>query len=341
MTRNPSLNSTAMSIEHEQVAPPFMRNAWLVAWLLILASGCVHTDPAVKRLFDREREPAAVIFGEAGGYVPLFQDGDGRPYVEVMVGDTNLLLLVDTGTPLILLDSKIAKSQHIALTPGAHRIATPEGLAPCQAAVIPELRVGCAVVQEVTAAFMDLASWSALAGKINGRAVNGALGGTVLFALGAKIDFAAGRLVMRPPEIHAGSATVSLQKGKGFRRYVEVEINGRRGLLVLDSGANSIMLDWSFARDNGVSFGWSGHSQTLGTNGVAQARRVISGTIPELRIGPVSFSNVSAFIENASYAKETRNAGRRVVGFLGSKFLSEHGMAIDFGRECLILGRQN
>ncbi len=163
----------------------------------------------------------------------------------------------------------------------------------------------------------------------------------MLPALQARIDFAARRLLMRPTDTPVGSAVVSLRKGKGFRLYVEVQINGRRGLMVLDSGANSIMLNWSFARDSGVSFGWSGHAQTFGTNGLARARRVISGTIHELRIGPVSFPNVSAFIEISSYAKETKNAGRRVIGFLGSEFLSKHGLAIDYGRDCLVLGPPN
>ena len=330
-----------MNLEHGQISWPHTWNVWPVLLLLFIAFGCAHTDPGVRELFEHEREPASVTFGAPGGSVPLYQDRDGRPYVEAGVAGTNLLLLVDTGTPLILLDATIASSQKIALTPGAHRVPTPEGLAACQAAVLPELRVGSAVVHEVTAAFLNLSAWRDQAGSINGRAIHGVLGGTVLPALQARIDFAAGRLLMRSPEMPAESAAVSLRKGKGFRRYVEVLINGRRGWLVLDSGANSIMLDWSFARDSGVALGWSGHTQTLGTNGLAQTRRVINGTIPELRIGPVSFTNVSAFIENASYAKETKNAGRRVIGYLGSKFLAEHGMAIDYGKECLVLRSNN
>lgn len=310
--------------------------AGAVTVLLLALTSCAQTDPEVQRLLEHVNEPESATVPEGGTSVHLLLTNRKQPCVEAQLGARRLLLLIDTGSPGIVLDSSLANTPGITLCPGRFHTETPGGRMPCKAAILPEVRFGEAKVQGIGAVFVDLKDLRAECRVPGNDPLDGLLGGAVLPALGARIDFADNRLVLRPQEAPADMVAVPLLTAKGFRRYLEVQVNGEKVLFMVDTGANANQLDPSLASRNGVSPGPRGTITTLGDKGIAIHQMAV-GRLPEMVIGPRSFRDIRVEVSEVPYDDETRNAGQKVVGWLGSQFMATHGFCIDYAHDCVYL----
>jgi len=194
----------------------------VVIFLLLALAGCTQNSPEVQRLLERVNEPESATVPEGGTSVPLLLANRKQPCVEAQLGAKRLMLLIDTGSPGIVLDSSLANTPGITLCPGKFHADTPGGRMPCKAAVLPEVRFGEACVQGIAAVFVDLKDLRSECRVSGNEQLDGLLGGAVLPALRARIDFADQRLVLQPKDTPPDMVAVPLVTAKGFRRYLEV-----------------------------------------------------------------------------------------------------------------------
>jgi predicted aspartyl protease len=133
--------------------------------------------------------------------VRLIKRDMGRIYVKIHIADTAYWVLVDTGASNTTLDAslmarhgfRLAGSQAHALWGNRERTTL--------IGAVPSLRIGPVTVTESLIHFADLSgTFDETERRHAGRPVLGFLGGDLLSALGACIDYGRGRLYLRRPE---------------------------------------------------------------------------------------------------------------------------------------------
>jgi predicted aspartyl protease len=105
--------------------------------------------------------------------------------------------------------------------------------------------------------------------------------------------------------------------------FVRVKIGGRTADFLLDTGADSIVLEHDFARDLGLQL-TNAHEET-----VARHYTGYQAIVPEMHIGPLVMHQIVADVVSslpAGYADSTI----RPVGLLGFDFLAQLGVTIDY-----------
>lgn len=117
--------------------------------------------------------------------------------------------------------------------------------------------------------------------------------------------------------------------------FVEVYVNGHRGVFLVDSGASHTVLDHRFAdrclrqmESSNLRLAWLGAADTDTKEGIAE----------EIQIGP--YRDVGPFRIHVLNLDAINNApsrlrGVRMDGILGADFLITHGALIDYASSAL------
>lgn len=123
-------------------------------------------------------------------------------------------------------------------------------------------------------------------------------------------------------EFPAGSTAVDIPTDFEMPHiYVRLMIAGRGLDFVLDSGAQSILLDTAVAHELGLTM--------YGKSSTVNARRedFSEALVPEIRIGDLVMRNVAVSVGNFEWNERVRT---KVVGLLGFDFFRALGITIDY-----------
>jgi hypothetical protein len=134
-----------------------------------------------------------------------------------------------------------------------------------------------------------------------------------------------------------GFSAVPLRRTRGTGHHlVEATLNGRRGLFVLDTGANMSVLDSEHVAAFGLAGAASSPGGALGIGNRLNARQV---SIQSLRLGPIRVRQRRMVITDLGQLTEALSplAGGQVHGLIGQDVLNEHRAVIDVSRPLLYL----
>ncbi len=113
---------------------------------------------------------------------------------------------------------------------------------------------------------------------------------------------------------------------------VEVDVNGHRALLILDSGSGALVLDTAFARTAGVSWSRFISGTAEGNNGKTSVK---IGTANSVRVGAATLSNVR--VAGVDFNDVRAKVGRDVQGTLGFELFERFVVAIDYPAKTITL----
>lgn len=224
--------------------------------------------------------PAEAMAGDRG--VALARLEGGLWAVRACVGPEArpLTLVLDTGAERTVLDSGVARALGLTPVPWG-LLGTPAGLVEAATVRLPRLALGPHVRADVPVLVADLSTLGA------GDGVDGILGMDALAGPHVLIDFANGALSFPTDGVAAVPEGVSLPaRASGARVVVDARIDGRDRALVLDTGAETIVL-FEAPGDSGrpVDFGAAG---VRGKGRMAAAEVTLGsvplGSLPVLRI---------------------------------------------------------
>ncbi len=117
---------------------------------------------------------------------------------------------------------------------------------------------------------------------------------------------------------------------------IEATLNGRKGLFVLDTGANMSVLDSEHAAAFGLADAASSPGGALGVGSRLNARQV---SIENLSLGPIRVRQRRIVITDLGQLGDALAplAGGAVHGLIGQDVLNEHRAVIDVSRPLLYL----
>jgi predicted aspartyl protease len=132
-------------------------------------------------------------------------------------------------------------------------------------------------------------------------------------------------------------AEIPFQLGSDRRPYVQLRINGRVAVFVVDTGSGFTVISKEAAKRFGVSeIAHGGTSQGVGGDGKFD---IVYGLIRNLQIGEVKIKSVPCFIRPFHGAKD-RPSDERADGFIGLSVLSHFVTEIDYKSSLMRLNRE-
>lgn len=224
--------------------------------------------------------PSAAIAGDPG--VALARLDGGLWTVQAGVGPAGqrVTLVLDTGAERTVFDVEVVRALGLVPAPWG-LLGTPAGLVEASTVRLPSLALGPHVRTDVPVLVANLSGLAAGAG------VDGILGMDALAAPHVLIDFAHGVLSFSTDGLDSAAEGVALpSRANGLRVVVDARVDGLDRALVLDTGAETIVL-FEAPGDVGrlVSFGAAG---VRGEGRVAVAEVAIGvvalGSLPVLRV---------------------------------------------------------
>lgn len=224
--------------------------------------------------------PGPAIAGDPD--LPLSRLDGGLWTLQAAIGaeGRRLTLLLDTGAERTVIDAEVARALGLTAVPWG-LLGTPAGLVGASMVRLPTFALGPHVRTDVPVLVADLAALRA------GTGVDGILGMDALAAPHVLIDFANAALSFPADGLARAPGSASLPaRTAGARVVVDARIDGRDRPLVLDSGAETIVLfEAPGAPGRRVSFGAAG---ARGEGRLAAARvtlgAVAIGLLPVLRV---------------------------------------------------------
>ncbi len=151
-------------------------------------------------------------------------------------------------------------------------------------------------------------------------------------------------LFTTPPrvELREQEVSIALVVGQGGRRYVPVEIHGRRLLFLLDTGSPTAVVADTVARDDNITTISAPRGFLRGAGGAASAS---AGIIEELRVGPVIISRLPVLFTDLSVAfgneQVSATEHKTIVGVMGSNLLEFLRASIDYTTNTLTIRKPN
>ncbi len=133
-----------------------------------------------------------------------------------------------------------------------------------------------------------------------------------------------------------GFTAVPLRELLTGHHLVEVQINGKAGNFVLDTGANATVLHEPFAAELGVSGGSAGPAGAVGLGGSLKASQA---RIESMRIGPVPIRQKRVLTTDLAQVVNLLGplSGGRIYGIVGQDVMKEHRAVIDVAKPILYL----
>ena len=309
-----------------------------IPFVLLFATGCGHTC-AEKRAWDVYwKAPQSVAIPETQSWVPLVKDESGQLYLRAESDATEVFLNVDTGFPQPVFEKSFARAHGIECRRAKYTGKSQAGRFSFDMGILPDLRIGTAAVEGVSAIFTDLPERYAVVPGHGSFRVDGILGGAVLPAMRARIDFARKRLSFGAVDLPAGAVILPLSKSdSGILLYVELRLARTNLLLIADTGSNATILDEALMSKDGIT-PVPGHAFAafLGTQ-----YRIKAGVVSECHLGAVSLRDRRFYfmeLDSSGWRRDVETVAHRSVhGVLGADLLSEFGAIIDYEQGCLIL----
>jgi predicted aspartyl protease len=224
--------------------------------------------------------PAAAIAAEPGVALARLSGGLWTVQAEVGPDARPLTLVLDTGAERTVLDAAVVRGLGLTPVPWG-LLGTPAGRVEAGTVRLSSLTLGPHVRTDVAVLVADLSGLGA------GTALDGILGMDALAAPHVLIDFANGALSFPADGAPRAPEGVALpSRASGSRVVVDARVDGRDRALVVDSGAETIVL-FDEPGDHGrlVSFGAAG---ARGQGRIAAAEVALGvvalGSLPVLRV---------------------------------------------------------
>lgn len=328
---SPTLPAPAPPLRSRRCVTPYP----ILLPLLLLLPACTTPPPAWKAWQHHRLTPGHITLPPHPVEIPLLQSPDGLLFAQTRVAGQLLTLNLDTGYPQLHLDTTFAHQHHIPLLPCDYAGQFDGGRFPFSVGTLPDVTLGPASAQQVSATFSDLSAWRTQHPLDPAHPVDGILGGALLPAWGAQIDFQHRRLLLGPTAPPTDALVVNLIPRDCGRLYVEAYLQSRRLCLLIDTGANATILDQSLANLPGVTpLPDTGTLSFLGAQYPIRALR-----IPHLRLATVTLTDVKVAAMDLSIWRrdESQTAGRPIDGILGTDLLSSLRATIDYTRPALLL----
>jgi len=242
------------------------------------------------------------------------------PIVQGSINGVDMPFLLDTGTSHVVVSGAAARKCELYLPPGKTvALVTPGYDARFRVGAPRTLSIGGTTLAGGIAAVPELESQ--LPQRLGVRSARHAtVGAAVLSNYRVTFDFGDREVTLDP---HEGEAFASVL-------WSEVEINGEKCMMLIDTGANGVFIEPSFARRLGLidADEEERHQEKAASAGRARFTAV---KVDSLKIGPHSFGGVRAHVVNLD---DGTNSGS---GMLGIAALGPHRWVVDYGRQRLVL----
>lgn len=309
------------------------RGAWSAAAALAPE---LNDDGRVPLLEALETSPAMSVQGERGSVA--FERIWPAPLIKVKLGGAYVLMMVDTGTPGLLLDP-VAVRQYGVRPLGGQRLAPWDGArVAVRNAIAPKLEFAGITWTNVPAGLVELRKLS-LSVNPQSAPVVGVIGLSILRAHDVTVDFKSRRLVLEP----RGTAKATLGARVPFELWGEDEITvwgslngGRRMAMMLATGlpeagvgAPEVVFDELGLKPGGVSKLMKGAGSWL------QGRAWAQVNVPNVALGSTVFDRQPGW-SGAMEPIEMWRHGVRRDALLGPGIVRGRRMTIDWTRRDLV-----
>lgn len=245
-----------------------------------------------------------------------------RDYTIIVQGSIGGLrkcnLLIDTGAVPSVLDRRVAKKLRLVGKPEEVSVFTQT--IPAQQIVLPDLQLGPIRAETVSVLVRDLSFIE----EGLGVRVDAMVGLDVLGRSDFSIDYAAKKLVFGPVE--PLESAFPIQAGPGFV-YATLQVQGQAVRLLVDTGANRLVLFGSRVRDRLPGLRALGAKTSSNLGGDLTLKQV---QLKEVRLGRSDFPTLQAFL--------LENSGGDLPGFdglLGVRSLGLTRLGFDFARQMI------
>jgi predicted aspartyl protease len=278
--------------------------------------------------------------------LPLERSRQNDLLVRAFINGKPALLCVDTGAPMSAIALDRLRYFGLTTTRGesgiplqVHFNGSHHGLA-----VAHSLQLGSLNLVDEQLVTMDLRSSISSARLMNEQGVDGVIGADILFPTKSVLDCSAQMLIMKmDPDVRGvapgvdftGFRSVPIHV-KGNNLYVDGSFNGKRGKLMIDTGAFGTLLHRRFVGQMNIplhktAFNSTGVNFTPGAVQRATIARFSLGSV-DMRSKVVGVANLEGLFHGALLEGKTP-----VAGLLGADILALHNGIIDFGTHTLYL----
>lgn len=191
-----------------------------------------------------------VDYAPAPATLPLVTVPADRTRLYVVTRDATLgerLFFLDTGYSLTTCDDDFVASLGLRSRPALAWSKGELGSVRLRKATLPDFDLGGHTIHSLPCAVRDLSSTSSIPSTADAP-VAGVLGSNLLGRFRVEIDPGEGRLTLwdprsPPPPPGAGSTPMRRERRVGYRRVVELELDGKVARVVVDTGATSTWVD--------------------------------------------------------------------------------------------------
>ena len=309
------------------------RGAWAEAATLAEELGDEGRKPLLEHLAGA---PGMRVSGERTDV--LFEKTWPAPLVRVRLNGGMVLMLVDTGTPGVLIDRQAARAQKVREL-GGQRLAVWDGTrVAVRNAIVQKLQIGDVTVEDVPAGILSLHKLS-LEVNPQAMAISGVIGMNVLKRFDVTFDYGKRRFELAPIGTAANLAGTRVP----FEQWGEDELTvwgqiqgGRRMAMVLATGlpgggvgAPDVVFEEHGLKSGGVS------KLVKGAGTWLQGRAWSPVTVPSLAIGSQVYDRVPGW-SGAMEPVEMWRHGVRRDALLGPGILLRKRTTIDWKRRELV-----
>jgi predicted aspartyl protease len=280
--------------------------------------------------------PAMAAKGERARV--LFDKIWPAPLVRVKLNGASVLMMVDTGTPGLLIDRMAATQNQVQLIEGQRLTLWTGTRVAVRNALVRKLEIGDVTFTDLPASVLSLAKLS-LEVNLQSAPIAGVIGMEVLRRFDVTFDFRKRALELAP----LGSAAKLQATRVPFELWGEDELTvwgsisgGRRLAMTLATGmpgggfgAPDVVFEEHGLKSGGVSKAMKGAGSWLGGRPWAQVN------VPSLSIGNVAYDKVAGWAGALEPVEMWRHGVRR-DGLLGPGILLKRRMTIDWTKRDLV-----
>lgn len=269
--------------------------------------------------------------------------------VRAFINDKPALLIVDTGSPGTVINSK--RRQYFGLSAAPANLKWPRQVQVNGAfnslVIARNLRLGALNVVDVPVVLADMSGARQAARMLHEQQADGILGADALYSTKAILDCQRQMLILnmypdtpgRAPGVDVrGFQSVPMLMSEGLNFYVDGSVNGTAARLMVDTGAFATLLHRPFVRELRIPTRETSLQSArinLADDDVDVARiKKLSLGVVDIVGKQVGVTDLGGVLHNGLRASPP------VVGLLGGEILHRNHAIIDFGTRTLFLKRE-
>lgn len=280
--------------------------------------------------------------------LPLMRSGQNHLLVRAKVNGRSAVLLVDSGAPATLIDSRRRSDFNLAGVGNNPELPTSvliNGVAD-KLAIVHSLRLGALDIVDIPVVVANVSAPHRVARMLREQQIDGILGVDVLFGTKAVMDCKDQVLILnlfpetggRDPQLNLrGFQKMPIYVNDGFNLFVNSSVNGTRTRLLVDTGAVMTTLHLPFVRQLRIPY----YKTAFTSSGVNRKADAVSvAEIKRLSVGSVNMTSKAIGVADLNWlfeGKRPQFSSPPVVGLLGAEVLKSHHAIIDFGTRTLYL----